>query len=266
MLRDIVRQLGIITKRAAPPGTIRYRALRSLSWLMPRKIRGNYEDNPVAERLHRFAQASRDVFFVQVGAHTARAGDQLSLYIERDGWRGVLVEPVPALFERLRARYENTPGLVFENVAVAEEDGERSFYQLDEAASEVYALADQLGSLDRAVLLSHEDQVPDIEDHLVRIEVPCVSFDTLLRRHAIGRIDVLSLDTEGYDGKLLRSFPWHRLRPRLVAYEHDHLEQPERDATEKLLRELGYELSRSRTNTLGELTRPSPSRSGACPP
>jgi len=253
VLRDIVRQLGIGAKRVAPPGTSRYRALQTVSRLLPRALRGNYEDNPVADRLHRFALAHRDVFFVQVGAHDARAGDQLSLYIERDGWRGVLVEPVPELFERLRARYEGSPGLAFENVALAEEDGTRSFYQLDETAGDVYALADHLGSLDREVLLSHEEQVPNIEDHLVRIEVPCASFDTLLRRHAIEHIDVLSLDTEGYDGKLLRAFPWHRVQPRLVAYEHNHLDAPEREATETLLRELGYELVRSRTNTLGEL-------------
>ncbi len=256
MLRDIVRQFGINAKRAAPPGTIRYAALQRLSWLLPRSIRGNYDANPVAERLHRFAAASKDVFFVQVGAHEARAGDPISLYVERDGWHGILVEPVPRLFERLQTRYRRASGLAFENVAIAEEDGRRSFYRLTAAASKIYALADQLGSLDRDVILSHQEQVQDIEKYLVQTEVPCLSFETLLERHAVERIDLLILDTEGYDATLLHSFPWRRFRPRLVLYEHDHLDGRERKATEQLLRELGYELSWSRTNTVAEIRTP----------
>ena len=180
MLRDIVRQFGINAKRAAPPGTIRYAALQRLSWLLPRSIRGNYDANPVAERLHRFAEASKDVFFVQVGAHEALAGDPISLYVERDGWRGILVEPVPGLFGRLQARYRRASGLAFENVAIAEQDGRRSFYHLTEAASEVYALADQLGSFDRDVILSHEEQVQDIEKEIDRLRALGMEFQSEL--------------------------------------------------------------------------------------
>jgi len=254
LLRNLVRTLGITVKKAAPPGTGRYRALQRLSWLLPRRLRGNYEDDPIAARLHRFAQRRTDVFFVQVGANDAQAGDPISLYVVRDGWRGILVEPVPELFARLQQRYANRAGLVFENAAIAEQDGRRTFYRLNREASEVYELADQLGSLEREVILSHAEQIPDIQKYLEEIEVACVSFGTLLDRHAVDHIDLLHIDAEGYDATLLQSFPWDRFLPRVVLYEHKHLSEAERAACENLLRSHGYTLTRSRANTLAELS------------
>jgi FkbM family methyltransferase len=256
LLQDAVRRIGIAVKRAAPPGSPRYRAIRRVSWLLPRWLRANYEDDPIAERLHRFACRRDEVFFVQVGAHDAQAGDPIALYVERDGWRGVLVEPVREVFARLRKRYANRNDLAFENAAVAETDGTRTFYRLDEKAREAYELADQLGSLQRDVVLGHAEQVPNIDDHLEKIEVPCVSFPTLLRRHDVDRVDLLHLDTEGYDAILLRSFPWEIFQPRLVLYEHKHLDDAARQESEDLLDDLGYDLTRSRSNTLAELREP----------
>lgn len=252
MLRDLVRTLGITVKKAAPPGTWRYGALQRASWLLPRALRGSYEDDPIAERLHGFAQRHTKVFFVQVGAHDAQAGDPISLYVERDGWAGILVEPVPELFTRLQRRYGKRADLVFENAAIAEHDGPRAFYRLSQEASEVYELADQLGSLDREVILSHTEQIPGIQQYLEEIEVACLSFGTLLERHAVDRIDVLHVDAEGYDATLLRSFPWERFLPAVVLYEHKHLAEAEREACEKMLGALGYVLTRSVANTLAE--------------
>jgi len=253
MLRNLVRSLGIAAKRLAPPGTPRYRAAQRLSWLLPASLRGNYEANPIAHRLHRFAQRRAEVFFVQVGSHDAQAGDPISLYVKRDGWHGILVEPVPEIFARLRAFYGDLPGLVFENVAIAEQDGTQRLYRLSAEAGELYELADSLGSLDRDTLLSHAPQVPDIERYVEEIEVPCLTFGSLLERHAPARIDLLHIDAEGYDARLLRRFPWQRFTPELVLYEHDHLDVEERSATETMLRGRGYRLFRSRTNTLAEM-------------
>lgn len=250
MIRDLVRGIGIVVKRVAPPGTLRYRLVQHLSWLLPAALRANYEDSPVARRLHRFAERAADVFFVQVGAHEGQAGDPISLYVKRDGWSGILVEPVPELFERLQATYRGVAGLTFENVAIAEQPGRRRFYRLSPAAGEVYELADALGSLDRDVLLSHAQQVPDIERYVEEIEVDCLTFDGLFARHDVDRIDLLHIDAEGYDARLLRTFPWQRFEPRVVLYEHDHLDRRDRAATEAMLRERGYELVLSRTNTL----------------
>ena len=252
-LRNLVRHLGIAAKRVAPPGTSRYLVVQRLSWLLPRSLRGNYEADPIAERLHRFAQERDDVLFLQVGAHEAQAGDPIALYVQRDDWSGILVEPVPELYERLQETYDGTDGLVFENVAIAERDGRRSLFRLDDAAGEVYELADSLGTLDRDVLLSHAEQVPGIERHVQEIEVECLTFTSLLERHPLERIDLLHIDAEGYDGRLLRTFPWRKFTPDLVLYEHDHLDRCEREDTETMLRQRGYALRHSRTNTLAEL-------------
>ena len=254
MLRTLIRRLGIAAKKIAPPGTLRYRLIQRLSWLLPGSLRANYEGDPIAEQLHRLAEAHTDLFFLQVGSHEGQAGDPLSLYIKRDGWRGILVEPVPELFERLQVHYAGCAGLIFENVAVAEHNERRRFFKLRESAGEVYDQADSLGSLDRPVILSHGEQVPGIERYLEEIEVRCVSFSSLLDRHAVDHIDLLHIDAEGYDAKLLDCFPWQRLEPHYVLYEHDHLSTEERAAAESMLQGRGYQLRLSRTNTLAVKT------------
>ena len=36
-----------------------------------------------------------------------------------------------------------------------------------------------------------------------------------------GKIDLLSLDTEGFDKKILESWPWEKVKPRVICVEND---------------------------------------------
>ena len=64
-------------------------------------------------------------FFVVIGAMDGISFDEFHQYVGRFGWPGLLVEPIPAQFERLLANYEGIPGVQhrrFDNCAVAEHD------------------------------------------------------------------------------------------------------------------------------------------------
>lgn len=250
LLRSLARSLGIAATAAFPPDSGGYRALQRLSRLLPAALRTSYASDPVAAALHHFAAGHDDVFFVQVGAHDGGAGDPIALYVRRDRWSGILVEPVRSVFARLQDAYRDRPDLALENVAVGDTDGTATFWHLRDEARAVYPLADQLGSFDRDVLLSHANRVPDIGEYLVSTEVPCVTFETLLERNGVERIDLLHLDTEGHDAVLLQAFPWQRFLPEIVVYEHKHLDAEEAADTAAMLRERGYELVSSGSDTL----------------
>ena len=54
---------------------------------------------------------------------------------------------------------------------------------------------------------------------MVEEEVRCLSVATLLARHSIVRLDLLVIDTEGWDWRILRQFDLARLQPKLLLYE-----------------------------------------------
>ena len=198
--------------------------------------------NRVERAVHRFGSAYPEAVFVQIGANDGDTADPLRLQIERWRWSGVMVEPVPFVFEKLRARYEGHPRIRLEMSAIADRTGVMPFYHLREAlpGEKVWPWYHFLGSFRRDVVLKHADAVPDIEARIVETPVPCLTFEELCRRHELGAIDLLMMDTEGYDFEILKTIDFARWRPRMLVYESCHLSPADRQAAQGLLSGQGY--------------------------
>lgn len=194
--------------------------------------------------LRAFAQVFPEAVFVEIGANDGEHHDHLRPIVLSHAWRGVMVEPVPDLFARLRANYEGLERIAFENAAIAERVGRMPFYHLESTAgdgSKLPSWSDGLGSLSREVLLSHRRLMPDIESHIVATDVPCLTFEALCEKHGLESVDLVVIDTEGYDYRILRTIDLATHRPGLVVYEHYHLPQEERIASRAYVQSLGYE-------------------------
>lgn len=202
-----------------------------------------HADRPIARVIDAFGAAVPDATFVQVGAHDGEALDPLRKQLATRRWRGVLVEPVPYVFERLQARYGDEPRVTLVNAAVADVDGTRPLHALRQAATgdEVWPWYDALASFRRDVVLAHRHLVPDIEDRIETIDVDCLTFDTLCERSGLDHVDVVQIDTEGYDLEILRLVDIGRRRPALVGFEHLHLDAGELDEAHALVDRHGYE-------------------------
>ena len=70
-----------------------------------------------------FRRLGRDTFFVHVGANDGLIDDPIQAYVKELGWSGLLIEPMPDIFEQLKTNYSNCKGLSFENLAVTDYDG-----------------------------------------------------------------------------------------------------------------------------------------------
>jgi FkbM family methyltransferase len=189
-----------------------------------------------------FARARQDVFFLQIGAHDGKTDDLLHDFVRKYCWKGVLVEPVPYLFDRLVRNYNGVPGLAFENKAIGVGGGRQTFYHLRQNDDALPPWYDQLGSFDKHVILSHRDKIPNIEDYIVTEAVECISFGTLIEAHRISRIDLVLIDTEGHDLQILQQIDFSRFSPHLVIYEHKHLSEADRRKARTFLTDQGYSL------------------------
>jgi FkbM family methyltransferase len=195
--------------------------------------------------LRAFADAYPRAVFVEIGSNDGLQHDHLRPFILSRDWSGVMVEPQPHVFERLERNYAGVAGVALENAAIAERDGTVPFYYPAPAAEDELGdlpdWYDGIGSLSRQAVLSHAPHIPDIERRLVRDEVRSLTYESLCRKHGLERVDLLLLDTEGYDWEIIRSIDFGGRPPRLLAYEHYHLPPAERDECRAHLESAGYE-------------------------
>ena len=215
------------------------RVLRSYGYRLERIV--DYGEN----RLDAFGLAVNSLsprdpgfFFIQVGAHDGRQGDPLFRFVERHRWRGLLLEPQPEIFKLLARNYGDQTQLILENAAIADRDGTLSMYT---APGRTLRATTDLGSL-----------VPHVKDKTAihEFKTPGVTFQTLMARHDIGRVDLLMIDTEGFDYQVVRLALDAGLRPALIRYEHLHLSTADRQACAALLARQGYALLRDGPDTI----------------
>jgi len=68
------------------------------------------------------------------------------------------------------------------------------------------------------------------------------------------RLDLLLIDTEGYDLELLELFDFERFRPDIVRFEHVHLSRADWDEAVELLARRGYRVLREEYDTTAYLS------------
>lgn len=156
---------------------------------------------------------------VLIGAHN---GHKTQPLVERAASIGpvLLVEPVPWLFRDLAQRYLGRESIHVLQAAIAEADSEQvSFFAPDESANEIRSYGDQLGSLNPSHAIRHD---PGFSAKISEIKVAAFSFKSICKQFGISSIDTLMTDTEGYDAKILATFPFRNMRPRRILFEHVH--------------------------------------------
>lgn len=200
---------------------------------------------PVERLVEAFGRSHPRASFVQVGSNDGVRYDPICAQVRTRPWTGIMVEPVPHLFERLQAHYGSNRRIRLESSAVADHDATQPFWFLADAGDDHDGLPDWydlLGSFRRDVVLSHRDEIPDIEARLRVIDVPCLTFESLCRKHAVERIDLVHIDTEGYDFEVIKLIDLERWQPAAVLFEHKHLSDDDRAACAAHLAAHGYEL------------------------
>lgn len=212
-------------------------------------------DHVLGRRL--LMRGSKDFFFIQVGAFDGVSQDPITRYIDQFNLRGILVEPQPEPFARLARNYRDHHRLALVNAAVADAEGTRDFFTVRPGVPGMPEWSQQLASFERGNILKHRHGIPahgipgipDIEQHIEVHPVRCVTFSHLLDESGATEIDLLQIDAEGYDVELLRVFPFDRIRPAIIRYEHMHVSAESQNTCVRRLRAIGYQVVSERSDT-----------------
>lgn len=183
---------------------------------------------------------TRHFTFLIVGAYDGLTNDPISRFVRSHPCTGILVEPQPAVYERLRANLCAFPQFQLLNAAVDEVSGTRTMYTVPAGNHDLPEWTEQIASFQREHVEKHEAHAPGVIAAMRSQEIPAISFDDLLDRFHLRALDVLQIDAEGMDAQLLRWFPFQRIKPGVLHYETVHLQPEEHSAIRSYLTGLGY--------------------------
>jgi FkbM family methyltransferase len=181
----------------------------------------------------------KDFFVLQIGANDGHSDDPIASIVRSRGLRALMVEPLPKMFGLLADFYSDQPNVACENCAIGHEDGSATLFHVRPDPS-LPEYVQRVASFSRDVILKQRRAVPNIGSYIETLQVPTLSLATLVAKHHIDRIDLLQVDTEGFDFEILKMLWATPLRPPIINFESAHLSRPDKLACAEMLKRAGY--------------------------
>lgn len=179
--------------------------------------------------VRRYFEYRNSGFFIDVGAyHPIKFSNTYKLYTL--GWRGVNIDATPnsmIAFNEARANDLNI------EAAISNEIEDLKFFEFDEGALNTF---DEL----KAQKIINAGIYKLISTRQIRTQTLESILDKCIK--AGQKIDLLSIDAEGFDLKVLKSNNWEKFRPSLIIIETDikDIARFLRSAEANYLQEKGY--------------------------
>ncbi len=191
--------------------------------------------NSISAFLDEYSRNIEDFKVIQIGANDGITHDPIHKYIKRDGWSGVLLEPQTSVYQKyLKPIYHLDDGITTLNAALGRHTGMGKIYKIGFSDAR---WASGLTSFNRKVLekaftsghvarqLEKENKVipADKSTHIVQEDISIICPDTLMKSHGMERVDLLQIDTEGFDFEIIKIFDVGLRKPGAIIYENMHL-------------------------------------------
>lgn len=184
---------------------------------------------------------------VQIGANDGQRFDIINKFIKKFNPSVVFVEPIKKNFDNLKKYYANQKNLFYENSAISVNDEISELYKVKE--DKIHFYDDHvvgITSFDKKHLLKHGIS----KFHIIKEKVNVISIQNLINKYSLKNIDLLLIDTEGYDAKIVKDFLENsNLRP-LIIFEYIHIKNNEFSETTKLLLNNNYDLFKLEENLI----------------
>jgi FkbM family methyltransferase len=196
------------------------------------------------ESLIQISENTSRPVFVKVGANDGITGDPCTdILIKHANWTGLMIEPVPFLFARLKANFAAMERFQCEQTAVGP-TGESTFYYIDSSAKfqhpDLPDWFDQIGSFDPDHIAKHFGD--RLNSFIQKVPIKTETLTAIFSRNNVHHCHLLHIDTEGYDFEAISTLDFTKVRPELIFIEHVHLQSESHRRLVLLLQTHGYML------------------------
>jgi FkbM family methyltransferase len=164
-------------------------------------------------------------FYVDIGANNPIIQSNTH-YFYKKGWKGINIDANPKsmkYFNKVRKRDANL------NIPISDKEELLDYYIFSSSFFNTFS----------------KEQMEVYKDMLVDTQqLQTQTLENLLNKHLINKeIDFLSIDTEGWDLKVLKSNNWNKYRPKVILIEfliYENNDGVEKSEIAKFLTNLGY--------------------------
>jgi len=158
--------------------------------------------------------------YLQIGANDGVFVDPMFGFVckHKDQVTGLLIEPVGFYFQKLQSNYSKFPGITTLRLAIHNFEKSMTMYVARKSSSSRHDKdVAGLSSFSKLHLLKHGNLV---ESDIAEEQVRCSSVEELLEEHCFTDINVLLVDTEGYDFQILDKLNLSQIQPKVIRFEH----------------------------------------------
>lgn len=146
--------------------------------------------------------------YIDIGTNHPVHGNNTFLFYQK-GSKGICVEPNPEVFRVIEYTRKRDICL---NAGIGTSDNESvNFYVMSSRALSTF-------------IKSEADKYVNENNYGVQniekiIKIPVIAINSIMRKYFPSGVDVVSLDTEGYDFEILKSFDLENIRPKVFCVE-----------------------------------------------
>lgn len=176
-----------------------------LPWPFRRMKHSSFALNELDLKLAEWLGNERCGFFIEAGANDGLAQSN-TLYFERYlGWRGLLVEPIPAL---ARACRRNRPKAIVENTALVPFGFDRDTIEMRYCNLMSMVKGGMRSAAEERDHIAAGSEVQQVTSY--DITVPARPLQSILDQHRIEQANLFVLDVEGFESKVLQGIDFDR--------------------------------------------------------
>ena len=171
--------------------------------------------------LYRHLGVHKKFSFLQIGANDGIMNDPIYQFNMDNKLvvSGFVLEPLPDVYDKLVKNYQSCPLIKPFNLAIHETELEMVLHRVKPArANEVPEFARGIASFDE----SHWEKTTIVPNasYMEEVKVKCISFADFIKSNDIDKLDLLLVDTEGYDYQILMSIDFRLIKPKMIRFEH----------------------------------------------
>jgi FkbM family methyltransferase len=156
------------------------------------------------------------------------------------------------MMERLRNAYRGVNDLIFENVGIAGQNGTMDFYYLPPKYSEPDWLQ-QIGTFDKNAILLNLENYPELLDKIETRKIATLTLKELLGKNNISKTDLLIIDAEGFEYKILKQLDQLEEKPDYILFEWGCMDNNDQNRLYEFLNSQRYRLYSSDGDILAVL-------------
>jgi len=176
-----------------------------LSWhsIVNENIIGSYSQKGEDLIIEKLLGNKTKGFYVDIGANHPISCSNTARFYKKE-WRGINIEPNPQNIKLFKTERPLDTNL---GIGVANKKGKLTFYEFEENMLSTFSKTEAQNNIKQGKIL--------VKKYNVSVE----KLSNILDKYAKSKIDLISIDTEGYDMEVLKSNNWKKYQPRVICLE-----------------------------------------------